>query len=85
MKSITMWSVYILRSLKDKGFYIGCTNNLERRLLEHERGYNDSTKLRRPFELVYREDYVQRAVAYAREKQIKKYKGGEAFHRLLQS
>ena len=80
-----MWSVYILRSLKDKGFYIGCTNNLERRLLEHERGYNDSTKLRRPFELVYREDYVQRAVAYSREKQIKKYKGGEAFHRLLQS
>jgi putative endonuclease len=78
-----MWHVYILRSLQDGGFYIGCTNNLERRILEHERGYNISTRLRWPFELVYKEVYNQRSDAFAREKQIKSYKGGKAFHELL--
>ncbi|MBI2096105.1 MAG: GIY-YIG nuclease family protein, partial [Candidatus Taylorbacteria bacterium] len=30
-----MFYVYVLRSLKNGRFYIGCTNNLERRIFEH--------------------------------------------------
>ena len=44
-----MYYVYILKSLKDKHLYIGRTNDIERRLAEHNRGVVSSTKSRRPF------------------------------------
>lgn len=47
-----MYFVYILKSLKDGNFYIGRTNDLERRLGEHNRGRVRSTKSRRPFILI---------------------------------
>jgi putative endonuclease len=46
-----MWFVYILKSLKDDDFYIGSTNNVHRRLTEHNLGNVDSTKCRIPFTL----------------------------------
>ena len=46
-----MWFVYILRSLKDKNHYIGSTNDIQRRLIEHNSGNVDSTKHRIPFTL----------------------------------
>ena len=47
-----MHYIYFLQSLKDKGLYIGRTNNLERRLDEHNTGTVSSTKSRRPFKLL---------------------------------
>jgi putative endonuclease len=44
-----MWYVYILRSVKDKDLYVGSTNNIRRRLTEHNSGRVDSTKSRLPF------------------------------------
>ena len=46
-----MWYVYILESAKDKDLYIGSTNDIHRRLTEHNSGLVDSTKTRMPFEL----------------------------------
>jgi predicted GIY-YIG superfamily endonuclease len=46
-----MWFVYILRSLRDENLYIGSTNDLQRRLIEHNSGNVDSTKHRTPFTL----------------------------------
>ena len=46
-----MWYVYILESAKDKSIYIGSTNDIRRRLTEHNSGIVDSTKPRIPFEL----------------------------------
>ena len=46
-----MWFVYILRSLKDKKLYIGSTDDLRRRLTEHNSAEADSTKYRIPFTL----------------------------------
>jgi len=46
-----MWYVYILRSIVDKNLYIGSTNNILRRLTEHNSGKVDSTKNRIPFNL----------------------------------
>lgn len=45
--------VYVLRSLKDKNFYVGFTKDLSKRLVLHNDGLVRSTKGRRPFELVY--------------------------------
>jgi len=46
-----MWYVYILRSRIDNNLYIGSTNNIGRRLSEHNSGKVDSTKTRLPFSL----------------------------------
>lgn len=79
-----MWYSYILRSLKDKRYYIGSTSDLEKRILKHNSGGNTSTKNRRPLELVYFESFTTKIEAQAREKQIKSYKGGLAFKKLLE-
>ncbi|MDD5355567.1 MAG: GIY-YIG nuclease family protein [Candidatus Omnitrophica bacterium] len=66
-----MFYVYLLRSAKDKGIYIGFTNNLERRIKEHNQGLVYSTKSRRPFELVYLEGYKSEKEARHRENNLK--------------
>ena len=47
-----MYYVYILKSRKDGNLYVGRTNNLERRLKEHNAGKVSSTKSRTPFILL---------------------------------
>ena len=79
-----MYYVYILKSLKDNKYYIGSTSNVERRLAFHNAGWQRSTKHRAPFVLVYKECCINRSAAEKREKQIKSYKGGEAFRKLLE-
>ncbi len=46
-----MWYVYILRSAVDTNLYVGSTNDIGRRLAEHNSGKVDSTKNRVPFNL----------------------------------
>jgi len=46
-----MWYVYILRSTADKNLYVGSTNDINRRLAEHNSGKVDSTKNRVPLSL----------------------------------
>ncbi len=41
-----MWYVYVLRSLTDNNLYVGSTNDISRRLSEHNSGKADSTKNR---------------------------------------
>ncbi len=78
-----MWTVYIIQSEKDKGYYVGCSSNLNRRLKEHNLGQNLSTINRRPWKLVYGEEYDNSKEAFSREKQIKSYKGGNGLKKLL--
>ena len=47
----TMWYVYILKSAIDNNLYVGSTNDIARRLTEHNSGKVDSTKNRTPFSL----------------------------------
>ncbi len=74
---------YILQSEKDGKYYIGSTKNLDKRIYSHNRGSVASTKNRRPLELVLYEEFNSRSGAIKRERQIKNYKGGEAFKLLL--
>lgn len=66
-----MFYVYILKSQKDEDLYIGSTNDLKRRFKEHQEGKSFSTKLRRPFELIYYEAYKNEKDARLREHQLK--------------
>jgi putative endonuclease len=72
--------VYLLKSLKDESFYIGCTNNLNRRLKEDNSGENRSTKARTPFKLIYYESYLSEKDAKRREENLKLH--GRAFTQL---
>jgi len=80
-----MYSVYIIRSLKDHKFYTGITDNLERRLKQHNHGKKStpSTVGRGPFELVYRESAIDIKIARAREKFLKSGKGREFRDKVL--
>jgi len=66
-----MYYVYVLESLKDNHFYIGCTNNIKNRLQLHNLGKVYSTKLRRPFKIIYCEIYPNKGDAFTREKFLK--------------
>ncbi len=75
--------VYILRSKKTHRFYIGQSNNVGRRLQEHNTSKTKSTRAGAPWLVVHQEQFGSRSEAFAREQQIKRYKGGEAFKKLL--
>ncbi len=65
------YCVYVLLSKKDKELYIGFTDNLKRRIIEHNKGNNESTKDRLPLELIYTECYQNEKDARKREKYLK--------------
>jgi putative endonuclease len=68
--------LYILKC-SDNTFYTGITNNLERRLDEHQFGVNEDsyTFLRRPIELQFFETFSDVNQAIEFEKKIKKWSG----------
>lgn len=70
-----MYYIYILRTSSNT-LYIGQTNNLERRLKEHQSKNSKSAKYIKYFsscELVYSEQYSTRTEAMKREWQLKKW------------
>ena len=73
--SIMFYYVYVLESLKDGDRYIGFTNNLKRRLIEHNKGLSFSTEFRRPFKLIYFEGCVNINDAKRREGYLKTTQG----------
>ncbi len=78
-----MYSTYILQNTVSRRFYIGSTNNLERRISEHNRGQTRSTRQKGIWELKYKEKFLTSLEAKRREFKIKSYKGGEAFKKLF--
>ncbi|MCG2689760.1 GIY-YIG nuclease family protein [Candidatus Parcubacteria bacterium] len=65
--------VYILECA-DKTLYVGCTNNLEKRLVEHNKTKRGAryTKIRRPVVLKYFEEFKTLSKARAREAELKR-------------
>jgi len=66
-----MYYVYVMRSQKDKKFYVGFTSDLQNRLKRHNDGLVESTKFRRPFKVVYYEACVNKDDAIRRERYLK--------------
>jgi putative endonuclease len=78
-----MFIVYILKSLKTGKHYIGQTDNILDRIKRHNSGRSKATKNFAPWELIYSEEYSTRPLAFRREQEIKSYKGGIKFKKLL--
>lgn len=77
--------VYVLRSLRDNGFYIGSTQDLRTRLRLPNDGAVRSTRPRRPFDLIFYEAYRSEYDAKRREIYLKSTKGRTALKTMLQS
>lgn len=78
-----MFYVYVLKSLKDEGLYIGYTLDLKKRFNSHQGGYNKSTKHRVPFKLIYYESFINITDAKAREVYLKSGYGREQLKVIL--
>ncbi len=78
-----MHYTYIIRSQKDHKLYIGHTDNLKRRVTEHNAGLEQSTKNRRPFELIFYEAFKNQYDAIRRERYFKTDKGKSSLKQML--
>ncbi len=78
-----MFTVYAIKSLNKNYIYVGLTNDIERRLNEHNNGNNKTTKPYRPFVLIYSEEVNTRIEARKREKYLKSGIGKEFLKKLI--
>jgi putative endonuclease len=70
-----MYFVYVLKSLKYSKSYIGHTNDLQRRLIEHNSGYSLHTSKFKPWMIIYSEEYLTEKEAIDKEKYYKSHAG----------
>lgn len=75
--------VYLLQSESDASYYIGYTQNLKRRIKEHNNGLNFSTKHSRPWKLIFFEGYRNNLDAKRREKYLKTSQGARLLKRMI--
>ncbi|MFA6466747.1 MAG: GIY-YIG nuclease family protein [Patescibacteria group bacterium] len=78
-----MYKVYILQSIKYKIYYIGHTKDINDRMSRHNSGGSSYSKKFMPWKLIYTEFYNTKSEAYKRELEIKSYKGGIKFKKLI--
>ena len=78
-----MFYVYVLKSKKDGDWYTGFTNDLKKRISEHNKGLNIATRSRVPFELIYYEGALNERDARARERYLKSGMGKRYIHNRL--
>ncbi len=81
--SIMFHYIYVLESEKNGSIYIGYTNNLGKRLKEHNRGLNFSTKPYIPWHMIYCEACLTESDARRREKYLKTNQGSRLLKRRL--
>ena len=66
-----MYYVYIIHSKILNQYYIGQTNDLKRRIIEHKNGKSKSTSRTGDWKLVYYEAFTSRSLAMRRENKLK--------------
>jgi putative endonuclease len=76
---------YILYTSKLNKYYIGCTNDLERRLEKHNRGKEKFTTTGLPWRLVHKELFEDLKQARQRELSIKKMNSRKYIETLISS
>ncbi len=80
-----IFTVYILYSKVIDRYYVGYTNDLERRLTEHNRKKGKYTDSGIPWHFVYSETYSSKTEAMQREKFIKLKKSRTYIESLISS
>ena len=65
---------YVLRSKTSGRYYVGHSENLTKRIFEHNNNRTASIKNRGPWELFHSEEFATRSEASRREREIKSMK-----------
>ena len=82
---VMMYTVYVLSSLTDKKSYVGMTDDVERRLMEHNSGRSSYTSRHMPWKIIYKEEYATLEEAVGREKYLKSASGRRFLKRIFSS
>ena len=80
-----MGVVYILQSEVNGRYYVGSTNNLRRRILEHNNGQSKYTNLTKPFKLMFSKEYSTLGEARKIEYKLKKFKRRDILEKIIES
>ena len=83
ISNFIMFYNYILQSKKNKSLYMGYTKDLKKRLIEHNKGLNKSTRPYLPWELIYYEACINKKDAKRREHYLKTSQGRRLVKRRL--
>lgn len=78
-----MGTLYILQSMVNGRYYIGSTNNLTRRLGEHNSGKSIYTNLTKPFGLVFSKNYSTLEEARSIEYKLKRFKSRKIIEQII--
>ena len=79
-----MYYLYILQNQDTGRYYIGSTNNLNRRMIEHKKGKTRTTRVLGTLNLVYKETFNTNKEARLREKKLKSYKSRRYINWLIE-
>lgn len=72
---MTMYYVYIIQSQQDKSYYTGVTEDLEKRIPEHNWHVTKYTKGKAPYDLIWHCIFKDKKKAYDFEKYLKSGSG----------
>ena len=75
--------VYILKSLKNNSYYIGSTKDLQTRIIFHNSGRVKATKYKRPYRLVFHQEFRDYKTAQRIEKRIKNWKRRDFIEKII--
>lgn len=70
-----MYYVYILKSEKDESRYVGVTEDLKRRLSEHNNGGSRYSSTKRPYKIIWCSMFTNKTKAHQFEKYLKSSSG----------
>jgi putative endonuclease len=76
--------LYILESLKNGRYYIGSTNDLVRRILEHNSGKTKSLRSIRPLKIVFQKEFENITDAKNAERKLKKMKSRVILQKIIE-
>ena len=80
-----MWTVYVLRSLKSGKHYVGMSQDVKRRLMEHNSGKSKFTSGHMPWKIIYCEEFSNSMEAREREKYFKSAAGKKYLQQKVQA
>jgi putative endonuclease len=66
------FTIYIIQSLVNERYYVGQTENLLKRIDEHNSGKSPSTSHGKPWQIIFQETFPTRSSAMQFESKIKK-------------
>ncbi len=79
-----MYYVYILKCIDDQSWYIGYTEDLKKRVHDHQNGYGcRTTSLKQNWQLIYYEAYLDKRDAMGRERYLKSGSGRQYLKKQL--